>query len=176
MEVTKQDLTFAESDAVELFEIINRNRERLRAWLPWVDGTRESADVAGFLRRALAENREGKALHHAIRCGIKIVGFASLNSIDRDRGEASVGFWIDAEHEGRGLVTQAVAALCENAFGGYGLRVVELCAGVDNVRSQRVAARLGFVQRRSQPRSEWLYDRWIDRCSFEMTAERWRSR
>lgn len=167
---------FAEHDAPQIFEVINRNRERLRAWLPWVDGTRDSADVAAFLRLALTANEEGTALHYAIRCGTKIVGFASLNGIDRERGVASVGFWIDAEHEGRGLVTQAVAALCEKAFGEYRLRSVQMYAGVDNLRSQRVGARLGFVQCRCEPMSEWLYDRWIDRCVLEMSVERWRSR
>ena len=39
-----------ERHAEELTNLIDRNREHLRAWLPWVDTTRTVEDLKNFIR------------------------------------------------------------------------------------------------------------------------------
>jgi hypothetical protein len=41
-----------ERHAQELFEVIDRDREDLRTWLPWVDGSRSADDITAFIRSA----------------------------------------------------------------------------------------------------------------------------
>lgn len=55
-----------------------------------------------------------------------------------------IGYWIDEEHEGRGLVTQASRALTEVAFRDLSMHRVWLSADPQNTRSCAVAERLGF--------------------------------
>lgn len=58
---------------------------------------------------------------------------------------AELGYWIDSAVEGQGAVTRACAALVAEAQEG-GVCRVEIRTAVENVRSWRVAERLGFVR------------------------------
>lgn len=59
-------------------------------------------------------------------------------------GAAEIGFWAAPEHRGRGLVTEAVLAVCRWAFAEVGLDRVEWRAEVGNRASRAVAERAGF--------------------------------
>jgi ribosomal-protein-serine acetyltransferase len=49
-----------ERHAEELTNLIDRNREHLRAWLPWVDTTRTVEDLKNFIRGALKQFAQNK--------------------------------------------------------------------------------------------------------------------
>jgi RimJ/RimL family protein N-acetyltransferase len=129
--------------------LIVANLERLARWEPWAVGnptpesTRESLGAAG---RAWLE---GSALPMAIAVRVgrhwHLVGSVGLR-IDGHRHTADIGYWIDGSYEGRGLVTTAVTAVLDEAFGPLGLEKVTLHTEVANVRSRALARRLGFVE------------------------------
>lgn len=56
--------------------------------------------------------------------------------IDRAEATAELGYRVDAEYEGRGLVRRAAELLIEHGFGPLGLRRIGLRTVVDNVRSR----------------------------------------
>jgi ribosomal-protein-serine acetyltransferase len=66
--------------------------------------------------------------------------------IDRVARNAIIGYWLAEEYEGRGLITRAVRALIDHAFGEWQLHRVEIRAAAENVRSRAVPERLGFTQ------------------------------
>jgi len=49
-----------ERHAQALFEVIDRDREDLRTWLPWVDGSRSAEDVAAFVGSSRQEFAVGR--------------------------------------------------------------------------------------------------------------------
>ena len=69
------------------------------------------------------------------RCGLRINPYA---------GSADVGYWIDGDYEGRGIVRRATHALVSMAFAELELNRVELRTSVENARSRGLAERLGF--------------------------------
>ncbi|MFJ9468094.1 GNAT family N-acetyltransferase [Streptomyces caniferus] len=77
--------------------------------------------------------------------GWRLVGAVNL-LIDGSTRSGEVGYWLDADHQGRGLVTRAVTAVLDHAFGPLGLHRVVLETTTTNARSQGVARRLGFTQ------------------------------
>lgn len=66
--------------------------------------------------------------------------------IDQYSRSGELGYWIDGQHEGRGLVSRAVAAILDHAFGPLGLDRVSLHTEVANQRSRALARRLGFIE------------------------------
>lgn len=74
-----------------------------------------------------------------------VVGSVSLTNIRRGPLQsAEVGFGLDRGCEGRGLMTEALEAVCEYAFHTLGLHRLEACHLPENRRSAAVLARVGF--------------------------------
>ncbi|HCH48484.1 MAG TPA: N-acetyltransferase [Glutamicibacter sp.] len=59
---------------------------------------------------------------------------------------ASLGYWIEKEHCGQGLASQAVVALLSMARNDLGLHRMEASTLLHNYGSQRVLEKNGFAQ------------------------------
>jgi len=60
--------------------------------------------------------------------------------------ELEIGYFVDVDHEGRGLATEAVGAALVYAFEHLGAQRVRLYCDETNARSWRLAERCGFVR------------------------------
>jgi RimJ/RimL family protein N-acetyltransferase len=129
-------------------ELFEANYERLARWFPF-DRPPTAEEYRDGLKRRGEAWLEGSQLPLAIvvraEGGWRLVGQVDL-LIDRPARSADVGYWLDAGFEGRGLVTRAVTAVLNHAFGPLGLHRVELRTIPTNERSRSVAQRLGFRQ------------------------------
>src|SRR5262249_14356527 len=75
------------------------------------------------------------------------IGNIKLGPIDRRHKVAALGIAIgERDFWGRGLATQAVAAVSDHALAALGLERVEAGFYADNVASQRAYLRAGFVE------------------------------
>jgi ribosomal-protein-serine acetyltransferase len=124
-------------------ELTLRNRERLRRWEPWAEQEPDLGATRDFLRSGMEAFAAGTEVPAAIRADGEIVGSCGL-MLDGYRATAELGFWVDVDHEGRGLVTASCRALVALAFSEREVRRVQLRTDVDNHRSVQVAERLGF--------------------------------
>jgi ribosomal-protein-serine acetyltransferase len=88
-------------------------------------------------------------------------------------GSGDVGYWVDADYEGRGLVSRSARALISSVFEEHGLARVELRTSVDNRRSRAVAERLGFGFEGTLPGGLRFTHRSDDVALYSVTAERW---
>ena len=130
---------FTTDDLGALYELVDLNRARLARWFPWVDGATEPASQLPWLERTMADevSLDGNGIWVADR----LAGGCDLRIIPQDDiGE--LGFWLDEEQVGRGLVTRAAQALMTRGFEEEGLHRVQMRAGVENLRSRAVARRL----------------------------------
>ncbi len=102
------------------------------------------------VRAVLARRRDWSSGTHAAfavvaAAGGELLGSVSLLSIDREEGNAEVGYWTVAAARGRGVAVRAVTAVCSWAFTDLLLDRVELFHAVENAASGRVAAKAGFT-------------------------------
>jgi ribosomal-protein-serine acetyltransferase len=165
---------FEESDADELFALTDRNRAHLGAWLPWVPATGSPEDSLGFIRMARRQVGDNDGLQLALVRDGAIVGVAGYHRIDWANRATSIGYWLSADAQGRGTMTEAVRALVDHAFGNWGLERVEIAAAVDNARSRAIPERLGFTPEGVRRRAERVGDRWVDHAVYAMLAADWR--
>ncbi|HEX5136059.1 MAG TPA: GNAT family protein [Planctomycetota bacterium] len=135
-----------ESDARDLFALVDRNRERLRAWLLWADDTRSAEDSLAFIRATREQAAQGQGFHGCLRVQGRIAGCVGFHGINRSFRSTAIGYWIGGEFEGRGLMTKTVRALVEHAFKDLGLHRIEIRCAVGNARSRAIPERLGFRQ------------------------------
>ena len=162
-------------DARALFAAVVRNRARLREWLPWVDLTYDEGDVLRYLEEREPENANGEAFNAHIRAEGELCGAISLHRIDPRHRSTSIGYWIDAAYEGRGIMTRACRAITDEGFSNYGLHRIEIRCAIGNHKSSRIPLRLGFIEEGILREAEWVNDRWLDLRVFSMLEQDWES-
>jgi ribosomal-protein-alanine N-acetyltransferase len=129
-------------DAEELAALYAANREFLAPFEP----VRPPEFFTGEGQRKRLERQHADGTHpFAIFDGDAIAGTINLFHIVREALQSgTIGYWVDARRNGRGLATDAVAEIVAYAFGELGLHRVEAATLVDNVPSQRVLEKNGF--------------------------------
>jgi ribosomal-protein-serine acetyltransferase len=99
-----------------------------------------------------------------------IVGMVGFHRFDWANRATSIGYWLAADHEGRGLMTEAVRALVEYAFETRGLHRIEIAAAVDNARSRAIPERLGFREEGVRRDAERHGERYLDLVLYARLA------
>jgi ribosomal-protein-alanine N-acetyltransferase len=152
-------------DAPELARILAANRRALAPFQPelpddfWtVAGQRERIRLADCL--------------YAILDAEALAGTIGLSNLARGPFQsATVGYWVDDAKRGRGVATEAVCAMADLAFGKLGLHRLEAACLVDNIASQRVLEKSGFVRIGVAPRYLCIAGSWRDHVLFQRTRE-----
>jgi ribosomal-protein-alanine N-acetyltransferase len=95
-------------------------------------------------RALLADQEAGVGFFHVLvdEDG-DVVG--RFNLYDLANGTAEVGYRVAQRVAGRGVATSALQDLCRVASGQYGLRTLRAATSNENVASQRVLTKVGFV-------------------------------
>jgi len=75
----------------------------------------------------------------------ELAGSIGLNRYDAMWKTANLGYWVRSDLAGEGIATEAGAAVVDFAFDVVDLHRLELVAAVQNVASNRVAKKLGFI-------------------------------
>ena len=162
-----------ERHAEELTNLIDRNREHLRTWLPWVDATRTVEDLKSFIRGALKQFAQNKGFAAGIWHEDRLAGVIGYDPIDWENRGTELGYWLGEEYQGKGLVTAACRALVEHAFGELGLNRVVISCAPENEKSCAIPERLGFRREGIERQAEWLYDRFVDQVTYSALASEW---
>ena len=165
---------FEPADAGELYLLVDRNREYLREWLPWVDGTRSPEDVATFIERARRQYLENQSPQAAILIDGRIAGSVGCHEIDWGNRNTSIGYWLEASRQGSGLMTRCCAAMLDYLFDELELHRVTIQCGEANHRSCAIPQRLGFLREGLLREAEWVNGRWLDLVLWGMLKEDWR--
>jgi ribosomal-protein-serine acetyltransferase len=129
------------ADAEEIYALVDSERERLKARMPWAEGA--SVETTRAFIEANVSTDGLDAL--GIFVDGTYVGGIGMRP-EELHGDTEIGYWISSTHEGRGLVTAACRALIDLAFGELGLHRVTIRVAPDNARSRAIPERLGFTQ------------------------------
>ncbi len=165
--------TLTLDDADELFALVDANRARLRDWMIWEPTTLSPTDVRAFIERCLAS--ESDAEGNGIWVDGRIAGVIGLR-IDTLSNGGEVGYWIDRDHEGRGIMTRACIRFFEFAFEEMGMHRMELHAAAENSRSRAIAERLGMTQEGVARDGIRVPAGYQDAVVYGMLEDEWRAR
>src|SRR3989442_7448399 len=93
-------LTAAHAPA--LFALTDRNREHLRRWLPWVDGTRSAKDTAKFIRGGREQLRKNDGFQAGIWYRGELVGALGFHYWNWSLRKTEIGYWLPGPDQGEG--------------------------------------------------------------------------
>jgi ribosomal-protein-serine acetyltransferase len=142
---------YREEDAEALRAAIDASTEHLLPWMPWV--TREPAAVSerrDFILASIRSWNEGRDMNFGIFVDGEVAGGCGLH---RRRGPRclEIGYWVHADHVGKGYATTAAGALTSAAFMLPEVEYVEIHHDAANRKSRRVPEKLGYELVAVQP-------------------------
>jgi ribosomal-protein-serine acetyltransferase len=156
-----------------LYQLTDRNRDRLRPWLPWVDKVRGLAGTLNFIEQGLGQANSGAGFQSGIWVDGELAGVVGTHRIDWENRSSGLGYWIDGVHEGHGLMTLSVAAVLDYLFGTLRLNRVEIRAATLNQRSRAVPERLGFRLEGVMRQEHRVGDVWQDLAVYGILHSEW---
>ena len=155
--------------AKEVFSIVERNREYLGRWLPWVERVKNVEDQYDGLNGVYKNEWSYFIFHNG-----KLVG--SVGFVERNEKTKSleIGYWLDAAIGGNGIMTRSVKLL-ENAAFGAGWNLIRVRCDPVNERSRKVPERLGYVLE-GTIRQDYLYNNGgiVDTMNFSKLKSEWK--
>jgi ribosomal-protein-serine acetyltransferase len=131
--------------AVGIFAVVNAQREYLRQWLPWVDGTKSVENTKVFLRESMQHNTDGTRLTTFVMTGNEIAGSIGVVHFNREHKKCEVGYWLREDLQGSGIMTKSCACFINHLFTKKNLNRIEILVAAANQRSKRIPQRLGFT-------------------------------
>jgi RimJ/RimL family protein N-acetyltransferase len=94
-----------------------------------------------------------KATNEPIGCVGFLLGEAK-HSKTMDNNDAEAGYWIGVPHWGQGLIPEAMRELIRHGFEDLGLGAIWAGHYNGNLRSKRVAEKLGFIYQYTEAENE----------------------
>ncbi|PCJ54692.1 MAG: RimJ/RimL family protein N-acetyltransferase [Planctomycetota bacterium] len=149
------------TDCERIWKLIEKNRDYLRKWLPWLDWNTSKEDTKEFITNSLKDYVEKKSMVNVI-VAEEVCGICSFNSINNSIKAGYIGYWIAENHQGKGLVTESCRDLETLGFEQLKLNKIEIHVAQENIQSQKVAEKLGYIETGKVIDAEWLYDHYVD--------------
>ncbi len=153
-------------------------RRRNVAWLrPW-DATvppgaaARPASFRALVRRLHRQARADATYPFAIEVDGRFAGQVTVNNIVRGSAQfASVGYWLDQQYAGRGVMPRAVALVIDHCFATAGLHRIEVAIRPENSNSLRVVEKLELREVGYAPKFLHIDGEWRDHRIYAVTAE-----
>lgn len=165
------------ADAAEMFRLIDTNRAYLREWLPWLDYNTKVEDTAQFIGMTISQHNNNQGTHYGIWYKGRLAGTLGVHNIDWINKKTSLGYWLGAQFQGRGLMTRAVFTYMDRlVFGSWGMERLTIQAATGNAKSRAIPERLGFQLEGVLRRNEFLYDHYVDHAVYSMLRAEWQER
>lgn len=166
----------AARDAKPWREARVRNAEWLRPWEPTNPETPLYQTSLGpyiaMVRTMRREARRGVTLPWVVLVDGQFAGQLTVGNIVWGSARtASVGYWIDQQHAGRGVIPTVLAMAMDHCFMNVGLHRIEATIRPENRPSRRVVEKLGFREEGLRRKSLHIDGAWRDHLCFALTVE-----
>jgi ribosomal-protein-alanine N-acetyltransferase len=165
-------------DAPAVLRFYAENREHLTPWWPeW----REEQFTLHFWQRAIENNLQEFREERSVRFFLfprnepqRVIGLANYNQIVRGVAHyAILGYGISAEHEGKGLMSEALRETIRYMFEDFRLHRIMANYVPRNTRSGALLNRLGFTVEGAAKDYLLINGRWEDHVLTSLINREW---
>ncbi len=131
--------------AENLFALVDSDREHLSEFLEFIDATKEIADEHTFLKMKLIGEANGEDRLFLIYYDEQLAGTIDLHFIDQKNKKAEIGYWLHSKFANKGIASKTVLKICDIAFEDLNLNKLTIIADTENIASNKVAQKCGFI-------------------------------
>lgn len=149
-----------------LFKLVNRNRDYLKQWLPWVDRHNSLEDSTAFIKKVSDQSKKGLGPTFGIWLEDELIGIAGFHPIQKNNQSATIDCWLSRKYSNLGIATLAGNFLMIIAFEDLSIHRLEIRCVTSNTRGIKIAHALGFESEGISRESVWLNDRFVDQAIF----------
>lgn len=160
-----------EEDVAAALEIVLQNHEHLQTYMRWMTPGYSIDDARKFIFEGIKDRLDKKTLGLALFRDGELIGSTGFNRLDWNARACEIGYWIDREAEGKGMITKACQAMIDYAFDELEMNRIEIRCSAENDRSAAIPKRLGFKLEGTLRQAEFLHGRAHDFLIFGLLAE-----
>lgn len=165
--------------------LVPPRREHARAWAKWRDeplsqryNPLSPTSVVELERRlnvvaSRFDDYHASEFRWMVEYGGEIIGTVAVSQPSWAMGYAEISYMLGQAYHGRGLGTQAVALMIEKAFRESDLVRLFATISVENLASQRLVEKLGFVQEGRLREHYLIQERRVDEFVYGLLRREW---
>jgi len=169
-DVTLRLIRMRDWRAIERIQLANR--DWFRQWEATNPTGPLNLDFRASIRGLLRQAAEDIALPFVIEYRGRLVGQLNVSNILHGSvATAFIGYWIDPEFAGLGIIPIAVALATDYAFNVVGLHRIEIDIRPENRASIQVVRKLGFRYEGTKLAFIHINNAWRDHYVFALTFE-----
>lgn len=160
--------------ASQMFQYVDKDRARLRKFLPWVDTTKTLEDELNYIKFANDQWDKHLLFDYGIyrKSDILYMGNCGVHTISWSHNRCELGYWILGDFEGQGYMSESVQAL-EKVLFEVGFNRVEIRCDPANLRSARVPQKNNY-QFEGILKQNFIHDdRYVDTKVFAKLKSEW---
>ena len=166
--------TLIPENAEEIFSVIDKSRDNLRQWLPWIDETKSPEDIRATIQRWEQNIKDKSGYTFGIFQGGNYIGNIGVHNVNLISDSAQIGYWLSPEWQGKGIMTDCVRALTDYAFNELNLNSVHISCADANKKSRAVPERLNFVQEGALQECLKYHGVYYDEVIYGILKRNWR--
>ena len=106
----------------------------------------------------------------------KIVGRVGFVNLSRSNNRGEIGYWLDKNAGGHGIMTKAFGLIEKNAFENWGFNRIELKIDPKNTKSLGVAKRLNYKQEGILRQEHFINDVYEDSILFSKLKSEYKTK
>lgn len=151
-----------EQHVAPLHQLVLKNKIWLQQSLNWPQFVESEDDTRKNVQGNMMLHQRGYAKMFLIFEQGEVVGVISFNQIEPLNKAAYIGYWLDEDRQGKGIMSQALQALIHHYAQRQEIRRFVIKCRVENVESNRVALRNGFQLEGCLRQAEFLNGDYYD--------------
>lgn len=174
-----EDITLKEissSSPGRIFNAIDRNREYLRKWLPFVDSTQSMKDSEDYVLSVINSDCPKKDMVFEIWFEDDFCGLVGLKEIDHYNRKTELGYWLIESLQGKGIMLRSCRGLIQYAFDALKMNRIQIKCAIGNERSMQIPLRLKFEFEGVEKSGEFVHGKYLDLKTYAILKRDWKQK
>ncbi len=151
-----------------IFSTLDKDRDFLKTWLPFVELTHKVSDTEKFLKQVVKDTETRKNEVFSIWYNEEFAGLIGFNDIDWINRKTEIGYWLAEKMQGKGIITLCTEKLIHYGFQKLKLNRIQIKVAIGNTKSESIPKRLGFIFEGVERGGEFHHNKYLDLQIFSI--------